>query len=723
MPIDISRLMRPRSIAIVGISPEPSSAGFLMLRNLEEYRYGGAIHLVSRNRSDVAGRACVKTIEDLPDGVDAAMLLIPRVAIEDAVRSCAKKKIGGIIIFAAGFGEAGGEWKAAQDRIAAIAEANGIALCGPNCLGIVDFINRIPLTFSQQLGAVLDVASGVAVVAQSGGLAGVVRVALRAKGIPVTCWVSTGNEAVLGLEDYAGYLLEEKTTQVVACFAEQIRKPQRFLEVAARARALGKPIVLLHAGKSAAAQESARSHTGAMVGDYAVMETVLAHSAVLKVDTLEELIDVSELMFRFPVPPTKGCAMVTDSGAVKGMTLDLCDALGLDLPPLTPALEKQLQAELPEFVGASNPLDLTAQAITHPEMYAKTIAPLLADDRYGSLVLGAIVSSASDYALVKGRASLKPLIGAKKPVIYAMLGDEAEVPEKLIPEARVGNVPFFRSPERAFRALAKITGYGRALEAARARSLTRHPRESGHPGKQRSAALDSRLRGNDGKILSSGTLTEAASKRYLASCGMRMPEGKLATTLADARDAGQAIGYPLAAKLQSPEAAHKSDIGGVILNIADEKQLEAAFAKLQAIARERGLALDGILIEKMAPPGIEMILGARRDPQWGPVLAVGLGGVFAEAIADIRILPVGLHAAEIEAELRRLRGAKLLGGARGAKPADVKALAETVAQLGAIIAAEPRIAEIDINPLAVFAEGEGVLALDALIVATGEELR
>jgi acyl-CoA synthetase (NDP forming) len=202
-----------------------------------------------------------------------------------------------------------------------------------------------------------------------------------------------------------------------------------------------------------------------------------------------------------------------------------------------------------------------------------------------------------------------------------------------------------------------------------------------------------------------------------------MPEGKLATTLADARDAGQAIGYPLAAKLQSPEAAHKSDIGGVILNIADEKQLEAAFAKLQAIARERGLALDGILIEKMAPPGIEMILGARRDPQWGPVLAVGLGGVFAEAIADIRILPVGLHAAEIEAELRRLRGAKLLGGARGAKPADVKALAETVAQLGAIIAAEPRIAEIDINPLAVFAEGEGVLALDALIVATGEELR
>ncbi|HEX3971124.1 MAG TPA: acetate--CoA ligase family protein, partial [Stellaceae bacterium] len=567
-----------------------------------------------------------------------------------------------------------------------------------NCLGLVDFVHRIPLTFSQQLGPVLDVESGVVVVAQSGGLAGVVRVALRAKGIPVTCWVSTGNEAVLGLEDYAGYLLEEKTTQVVACFAEQIRKPQRFLEVAGRARELGKPIVLLHAGKSAAAQESAKSHTGAMVGDYAVMETVLAHSAVLKVDTLEELIDVSELMFRFPVPPTKGCAMVTDSGAVKGMTLDLCDALGLDLPPLTPALEKQLQAELPEFVGASNPLDLTAQAITHLDMYAKTIGPLLAEDRYGSLVLTAIISSATDYALAKGRASLKPLIGATKPVIYAMLGDEAEVPDKLIPEARAANVPFFRSPERAFRALAKVTAYGRALEKA----------------KQHKPAAPF----NTPPLPGYGTLTETVSKQYLAACGMTMPQGRLATSFAEAREIAQSLGFPLAAKLQSPEAAHKSDIGGVILRIYDQHFLEVAWQKLQHIARERGLKLDGVLIEKMAPPGIEMILGARRDPQWGPVLAVGIGGIFAEAIADIRILPVGLDASEIEAELRQLRGAKLLAGMRGAKPADVKALAQTVAQLGAIMQAEKRIVEIDINPLAVFAEGEGVLALDALIVAT-----
>ncbi|HEY3917617.1 MAG TPA: acetate--CoA ligase family protein [Stellaceae bacterium] len=695
--LDISRLMRPRSIAIVGISPEPSSAGFLMLKTLEAYTYSGAIHLVSRNRSDVAGRACVKTIEELPDGVDAAMLLIPRVAIEDAVRSCAKKRVGAIVIFAAGFGEAGGEWKAAQDRIAAVAEEAGIALCGPNCLGIVDFVNRIPLTFSQQLGAPLDVAAGVAVVAQSGGLAGVVRVALHAKGIPVTCTVSTGNEAGLGLEDYAGYLLEEKTTQVVACFAEQIRKPPRFLEVAARARQLGKPIVLLHSGRSAAAQESAKSHTGAMVGNYAVIQTVLAHGAVLHVESLEELIDVCELMMRFPVSPVKGCAMVTDSGAVKGMTLDLCETIGLDLPPLTPALEKELQAQLPDFVGASNPLDLTAQAITHLDMYERTMTPLLADDRYGSMVLTAIVTSASDYALVKGRASLKALLSAKKPVIYAMLGDEADVPPKLIEECRAGNVPFFRSPERALRALARITAYGRALEKAKARKPPAAVKTPPLPGR--------------------GTLTEAAGKAYLAACGLTAPEGRLATSLHEARAAAEALGFPLAAKLQAAALAHKSDIGGVILHIADLNQLEAAWEKLQHIAREHRLALGGILIERMAKPGIEMILGARRDPQWGPVLAVGLGGIFAEAIADIRILPVGLDVAEIAAEIAQLRGAKLLHGFRGAKPADVTALALAVSRLGAVMQAEPHLKEIDINPLSVLPAGEGVLALDALIVA------
>ncbi len=700
--IDLSRLMRPRSVAIVGISPEPTSAGFLALRNLEDFAYRGAIHLVSRNQTDVGGRACVRSIDDLPDGVDAAMLFIPRVAIEDAVAACARRRVGGVVIFAAGFGEAGGEWQAAQERIAAAARAAGMALCGPNCLGIVDFVHRVPLTFARQLGTGERVASGAVVVAQSGGLASVVRAALAAKGIAVTCTVSTGNEAVLGLEDYAAYLLEQPATKVVVAFAEQIRKPQQFLAMAARARALGKPVVLLLSGSSAAARESAKSHTGALAGDYAVIETLLRHHSVILVRSLEELFDLTELALRFPQPPTKGLAMVTDSGAVKGLTLDYCETLGLDLPPLPAALAATIQAELPDFVRASNPLDLTAQAITHPQMYARTIAPILADESYGSLMLTVIIGEASEFAIAKGKACLAPLVGSHKPAVIGLLGDEVNVPQSIVADARAAGIPFFRSPERALRALARLTAYGRSLHRAR--------------GRRAAAAISAP------PLPGTGTLTEHASKTYLAKLGIAAPRGELTGDLLSATEAAGRIGFPVALKLQAGGLPHKTEAGAVMLGIDDDAALADAWAKLQQVAsRDSDLAVDGILVEAIAPPGVDMIVGARRDRDWGPVALVGLGGIWTEALQDVRVLPVGLPIDEITEEIGRLKGAPLLAGTRGASPCDVAALAATVQRIGALLVARPEISEIDLNPLRVYGVGEGVLALDALILSDDAE--
>ncbi len=696
--IDMSRLMRPRSVAIVGISPEPSSAGFLALRNLQEFGYRGTIHLVSRNQTQVAGRPCVRSIDDLPEGVDAALLFIPRVAIEEAVAACARRGIGGVVVFAAGFGEAGGEWQAAQDRIAAQARAAGIALCGPNCLGLVDFVHDIPLTFSRQTTRRENVAAGVAVIAQSGGLAAVIRLALGAKGIAVTCTVSTGNEAVLGLEDYAAYLLEDEATKVVVAFAEQVRRPQAFLAMAARACALGKPVVLLMSGRSAAARESAKSHTGALAGDYAVIETLLRHESVILVETLEELIDVAELTLRFPSAPTKGVAVVTDSGAVKGMTLDYCDALGLDLPPLPSALAATIQAELPDFVRASNPLDLTAQVITHPEIFGRTIKPLIADDSYGSLLLAVIIGEVSDYAIPKGKACLAALIGSRKPAIIGLLGDEVNVPASIITDARAAGIPFFRSPERALRALARLTAYGRSLQRAQIR---RAPAAIAAP-----------------PLAGRGTLTEHASKATIAKLGIPVPKGGMARDLAGAKAIAAAIGFPVALKLQAAALPHKSDAGAVLLGIADEGALAQGWDKLMQIAaRHAGLVVDGVLVEAMARPGLEMIVGARRDRDWGPVALVGLGGIWTEALHDVRVLPIGLPADEIADEIGKLKGAALLRGIRGAAARDTAALAETVERIGALMAARPQISEIDLNPVMVYGAGEGVLALDALIVA------
>ena len=695
--IDISRLMRPRSIAIVGISPEPSSAGFLALRNLEDFGYRGSVHLVSRNQTNIGNRACVRAIDDLPDGVDAAMLFIPRIAIEDAVAACARRGVGGVVVFAAGFGEAGGEWQATQERIATTARAAGLALCGPNCLGIVDFVHGIPLTFARQIGRREQVSSGAVVIAQSGGLASIVRAALTAKGLAVTCTVSTGNEAVLGLEDYAAYLLEDPATKVVVAFAEQIRKPQRFLAMAARARALGKPVVLLLSGHSAAARESAKSHTGALAGDYAVIEALLRHACVMLVQSLEELFDVAELALRFPAPPSKGLAIVTDSGAIKGLALDYCETLGLDLPPLSPGLAATIQAELPDFVDASNPLDLTAQAITHPEMYERTIKPLLADDTYGSLLLAVIIGEASDFAVAKGKTCLKPLLGTPKPAIIGLLGDEVNVPASIITDARAAGIPFFRSPERALRALARLTTYGRSVERARTRQAV-------------VPIVPPPLTGG-------GTLTEYASKSYIAKLGIQIPRGRLVGNLLDATEAAAAIGFPVALKLQAAALPHKSDVGAVLLGINGDTQLAHAWAKLQQVgSRYPDLAIDGVLVEAMAPRGLEMIVGARRDPDWGPVTLVGLGGVWAEALHDVRVLPVDLDLDEISEEIGKLRGAPLLRGRRGEAARDVAALATTVQRIGSLLAAQPEIQEIDLNPVTVYDAGEGVLALDALIV-------
>jgi acyl-CoA synthetase (NDP forming) len=695
--LDLARLIKPRSVAIVGVSPEPGSPGGGVLDNLERWGYGGAIHLVSRTRSEVKGRPCVATIDQLPDGVDVALLMVPRAAIEESVAACARRRIGAAVVYAAGFAEAGGEWKAAQDRITATARSAGIALCGPNCIGIMNYVDGMPLTFSPQRPVRLGDQPGAAVVAQSGGLAAVLRAALQAKDLGVAYAISTGNEAVLALEDYIEFMLSDATTRVIVVFAEQIRAPARFLDLAARAREARKPVVLLHPGRSEAARASALSHTGALAGDYAVIQALAAHHAVVMVESIEELIDVTELLMRCPEPPTAGVAVVTDSGAFKGLTLDLCEREGLDLPPLSPALADAMQKVLPEFIPPDNPLDLTAQGIMHLDMYERTIGPLMADPAYGSVLVAAIMSATREFAVNKGRAIRKALVGGTKPAIFGLLGDEVEVPAELIAELRAAGVAFFRSPERALRALARMTAYGRAVAKTRSRPA---------PPALAAPALPS-----------SGTLTEHVGKSYLARLGVPVPNGTLARDLAGAKAFAAANGFPLALKLQAAALPHKTEAGAVILDVADAKSLAAAWKRLEDVADRARIAPDGVLVEAMAKPGLDMIVGGRRDPAWGPVVVVGLGGIWAEALRDVRVLPPDLAPAEIEAELARLKGARLLDGMRGMPPRDVAAVAGIAALVGALLRARPEIREIDLNPVRVFARGEGALALDALIVA------
>jgi acyl-CoA synthetase (NDP forming) len=691
----IQRLLRPRSVAIVGASANPGALGASVLANLERADYSGDIHLINPKRDEINGRPCLKTVDDLPQGVDCAVLAIPRVAVLDSVRACARRGVGGVVIFSAGFAEGGEEGRAEQQEIARIAHEHGMVVEGPNCLGLVNYVDGIALTFVQTPPRPLEGRSGIAVVSQSGAMAAVLATALTARDLNISFTVSTGNEAASGVEDYVEYMLDDPNSKAITMIVEQFRKPARFLAAARRARELGKRIVLLHPGRSSAARESAATHTGAMAGDYQVMRSLVERAGVIIVDTLEELLDVSEIVGRCDTLPTAGCAVLTESGAFKALTLDLCEDVGLALSPLNESAHAGLVEALPEFIPPSNPLDLTAQALVDPDLYRRTMNVLLKEEDFGSIVLGIILTdnATSDLKLPHIINAIKEL-APEKPVIFSGLDEGAEIPQHYVQALRELDVPFFASAERVFRALALLS--------------TPLPMDPGPS-----------VQGEIPQVLAeaSGVVPEYRSKEILAAFDVSLPKGAFARNVDEAVAAADEIGYPVVIKAQSAELSHKSDAGGVLLGLDTPEALRVGWAQLyENVAKARpGLELDGVLIEGMGSKGVELIVGARNDRDWGPVLLVGFGGVMAELFHDARLIPANLPPEEIALELDKLKSAALLRGFRGAPAVDVAAAAQIVAQVGKLIQADPRIREIDVNPVVVYPEGEGAVALDGLI--------
>ena len=690
----LDRLLRPRSVAIVGVSPEPGHMGGSVLANLQRCRFAGEIHLVSRSRSEINGRRCVPSIDDLPHGVDAAVLVVPQSAVLDAIAACGRRSVGAVIVFASGYAEVGAAGRAEQEKLAAAARAANVAMLGPNCIGFSSFAAGAALTFEFNVERPPASAKPtIGIVAQSGAVAAIMRMAFLAKGLGLSHVISTGNEADLTAEEFLDVLIADSGTQAVTLFVEQIRRPARFLELAQRARRIGKPIVLMHPGRSQRARVSARSHTGALAGDHAVMTALLRHAAVTVVETLEELVDTAELLARFP-PPANGPGIITNSGAVKGFALDFCDQLGLDVPRLGEQTLAALKIALPPFASLDNPVDVTAQVLRDLMIWTRTAEALLADPGVGSLCVP-MVAGSPKLAMDKVHALLPTIQRGGKPAVIAALGDDFPIPPEFIAAFRDKGIPVLRSPERALRALAHATAYGKTLRAAGATAP-----ETDAP------SLPGR-----------GSLAEHQGKAYLAALGIAVPEGALARDIGAAKEIAARIGYPVALKAQSAALTHKSDAGGVVLRIADAAALETAWRRIaESVA---GLMLDGMLVEAMAPPGVEMIVGARRDPGWGPVVLVGLGGIWTEALDDVRLIPADLAREQVIEEIGRLKGARLLQGLRGSAPVDIGAVADVALRVGGLMRARPEISEIDINPLVAYPDR--VLALDALIV-TAEKL-
>jgi len=690
----IERLLNPESVAIAGVSSTPGSLAGIVLDNLRRFGFAGALHLIHPTRDEVQGMPCFRNVRELPYGVDCVVLAIPAVGVLDAVKGCAERGVGGVVIFSAGFAELGPEGKVAQEEIAAIARTSGMIVEGPNCLGYVNYADGICITFSVTEPHPLS-GPGIGIVSQSGAMATVVRAGLQSHGLDVSVSVSTGNEAANGIEDFLEHLLSSPQTRVIAMVAEHFRDPQRFLALAKRARERGIVLVLLHPGRSFAARQSAQTHTGALAGDYDIMRTLVERQGVIVVDTLEELIDLADCAVRCRKRPFGGVAILGESGAYKALALDYCESIGVALPQPEGEAAAALNAIAPGLILASNPLDLTAQGLVDPSLYGRALEGLVANPKCGSVLMTIILPNAQ-LAIRKMPRVIEAMrrYTDTHTVVFAMLGEDAPIPAAIVNEVRDAGIPFFRSPERALRALARFTAWADAAQEV----PTLAP-----------STTDERL--------PAGVIPEYAAKDILEHAGLRMPKRRFVTDLEGALAAANEIGFPVALKVQSPALSHKTNVGGVILSLKDGNDVRAGWERLHNnLAKAApGIVIDGVLIEGMANKGLELILGARRDPDWGPVLAIGLGGIFTELLKDVRLMPIDLTQPEIDKVLRSLKGAALFQEFRGTPARDVDAVIDAIASLGAFIRAHPEVSEVDINPLIVFAKGEGVLALDALI--------
>ncbi|ABD25121.1 CoA-binding protein [Novosphingobium aromaticivorans DSM 12444] len=693
----LDRFLRPKSVAVVGASDKPGALGATLLTNLDRNGYAGAVYPVNPKRDEIMGKRCYASVGALPEGVDVAVLAIPRAGVLEAVKGLADRKCGGVVIFSAGFAEGGEEGLAEQREIARIAHEAGMVVEGPNCLGLVNYVDRIPLTFVETNAVPPAGKRAIGIVSQSGAMAAVLGTMLLARDAGVSYSVSTGNEAASGVEDYVDWLVDQDDTHVIAMIVEQFRKPQAFLAAARRAKAAGKPVVLLHPGKSSAARESAATHTGAMAGDYKLMRAMVARAGVIFAETLEELGDIAEIAVRCPALPSGKTAVLGESGAFKALTLDLAEELDLPLADLHDDDSPLLRAALPPFVPVSNPLDITAQGLSEPAIYTRCIEALLDDDRVGTVFAGIIQAEP-----ITCKIKFPPILAAvegrtlTKPVIFAGLDEGAEVPAERIAALRAAGIPWFPTTERALRAVTRLTHW--AAQDLSANDLPATPLP--------------------GLADVHGVIPEYRSKELLGPLGVSFPKGGFADSADAAVAAADTVGYPVAMKAQAAALGHKSDAGGVLLNLVDAAAVREAWTRIHAnvAAYSAAIRLDGVLIEAMGKRGMEMIVGAKNDPEWGPVVLAGFGGVTAEILQDVRLLTADLTQQAVEAELLKLKSAALLSGYRGSPALDVPALAALIVKVGQILRAEPSIREIDLNPVILHPKGEGVVALDALML-------
>ncbi|NYT60976.1 acetate--CoA ligase family protein [Alcaligenaceae bacterium] len=696
-------LLDPKVLAIVGASPKPGSFGGAVLTNLAKH-YTGKVFPVNPQYSEVGAYPCYASLADLPERPDCVGIAVPAHRVESVLLEAVACGIPSAIVFSSGFAEIGTQEGAAlQRRISDIAASHGIRVLGPNCTGMVNVRSGASCNILPSVKDLPLVPGDVGLVGQSGALGYVVFQAMH-RGVGFSHLISTGNSCDVDIADLIDYLVDDPHTKAIASIFESVPDGRRLRAALERAFHAGKPVVIYKIGVTASGQKAALSHSGMLAGDAATYRALFERTGVIEVDTFEALLETAVFFSRAGMPSSSAIGVISGSGGSVVMAADKADKYGLCLPTPAPATVQALSARLPAFASIANPADITAESIRDEQLYSECVRIFANDPGFAGLAI--LMPSAHGEAAVRRAEGLDALAAEiNKPLSLVWMNEWYEgIGSQVYDASR--RLSMFRSLDRCMHAYQLWFNYARRRALLAQQSSVQVAQTARDAARQyiRSFA-------------NARALTESEAKKLFGFYGIDCVQEILCTSPEQAVAAADEMGYPVVAKVQAAEIQHKSDVGGVKLNLSNAAAVKQAYEQITAAVKglAPGSGIAGISIQKMVPQGIEMIIGARQDPQFGPVVVFGFGGVQVEVLRDVAVGLAPISRAEVQHALDGLRLRPLLDGFRGSAAADIDHFIELVTRVSALMAdLADEILEIDINPIILHANGG--IAVDGLVI-------
>lgn len=690
-------LFFPRSIAVIGASTRSGAIGNTLFRNLLHSGFGGAVYPINPNAAVVNSVRAYPSVTDVPDEVDLAIIAVPSGAALQAARECAEKGVRGLVVVTAGFSEVGGDGDSLEAELLEIVRHGGMRMVGPNCMGI---LNTSPsISMNGTFAPIYPPAGNIAMSSQSGALGIAILEYASRNGLGISQFVSVGNKADVSGNDLLLHWEDDPATDVILLYLESFGNPRRFARIAKRV-ARKKPIVAVKSGRTSAGSRAASSHTGALASLDVAVDALFEQSGVIRTETLEEMFAVGALLANQPIPKGRRVGIVTNAGGPGILAADAMESRGLELPELSEALQQRIMAELPTEASSRNPVDLIAAAGPHEFRHA--MKELLDSGEVDSLMVIYVPTTPTGMIEI-GTAIREEADAYQGDTAILSVFMQSEQISALMSSDTV-TVPTFPFPENAARALSRVVRHGEWL----LRDPGSIPELDGLDAAAGRAAVEAALERMDDD---GGWLEPADVDVVLAAFGIPLPETFVATSPDEAVKAAESIGGPVVLKVISESALHKSDVGGVLLDISGEAAVREGFDKVISVVDSH----DGVLVQEMVGGGHEVLIGMTEDPNFGPMLVYGLGGVYVELLKDVafRLNPLtDVDAAEM---IEEIKGAALLHGYRNMPLGDLEALRDTLLRVSAMITAIPEIIDMDLNPVKVLEPGQGVRAVDARI--------